>query len=564
MRASLRARLLAFSGAKLLVFGLLVGVGFLLYQYRVLPMVRGNLAHKAEQSVAALATQLDMPLAAEDVAMMERELAPLLGDPDFLGIAVYRGNESLFYQHGAPPPRTQPAAPGRGQIRSRSVVAWTSIELEGLRLGSLVVSFSTRRVDRVARWTGWIAVVAAAVWLAAVLLSVRFSSSFVRPIQRMMEFSRSVADGNFAIRLEGGAPGELDTLVADLNRMTAALETRDLALAQRQRELERSLGELRMAQDELLQSTRLASVGELAGRMAHEVLNPITSVQGRLSVLLRDDNTVRSQNLMTLADITCGWEGAYARGGMPELVRSLETPVPDASGGRRPLISEDLAMLAGIRQYLAEDGESRRSDLMFLLNEVGRITRILDGMRVLTRPTSVFDTVLVSTPLDAALEICRDAAAKHNVTLEASGQVDQPIYVDRYEVIQVLTNLIRNGMQAIEGRVGRAGGAVTVSVQSAGERVHLRVTDTGTGIQPEHLPLLFESNFTTRPPHEGTGLGLSLARRLVRRAQGNLTIERTELGRGTTFLIDLPLAGERSPAHQPTATHTEEVLHAAG
>ncbi len=104
---------------------------------------------------------------------------------------------------------------------------------------------------------------------------------------------------------------------------------------------------------------------------------------------------------------------------------------------------------------------------------------------------------------------------------------------DSDQIHQVLLNLLLNALQAINGD-----GTITVTVKSAGQFAVVDVTDTGPGIAPEHLPNIFRPFYTTKG--EGTGLGLSLARRIVEDHRGKIEVTST-LGRGTTFAVLLPL-----------------------
>ena len=136
-----------------------------------------------------------------------------------------------------------------------------------------------------------------------------------------------------------------------------------------------------------------------------------------------------------------------------------------------------------------------------------------------------------------------DVAARRRVQVRLAADSDVEVKVDRYEFVQILTNLLRNALMAIEEKSGRAGGAVQVTARVTDDRVAVRVEDDGCGIRDEHVPLLFEASFTTRSSRDGTGLGLGIARRLARGFGGELRLERTVPGQGATFLLEIPLAG---------------------
>jgi signal transduction histidine kinase len=245
-------------------------------------------------------------------------------------------------------------------------------------------------------------------------------------------------------------------------------------------------------------------------------------------------------NLETLRDITGAWRAAYREGGMEGLMRSLAA---SPGLGAPPLLDEDLDNLDGIASYLADSHRERAADVAFLLKESDRVVHIVDGMRSLTRVSGTRVRARVADLLRESVDTVADSAARGLIELRLDTVPAAEVMVDRYEFVQVLTNLLRNALLAIEERNGRAGGQVTLATVVDGDKVSVRIADDGCGIRPEHIPLLFEASFTTRSARDGTGLGLSIARRLARGFGGELRLERAALGEGATFLLEIPLAG---------------------
>jgi signal transduction histidine kinase/HAMP domain-containing protein len=316
--------------------------------------------------------------------------------------------------------------------------------------------------------------------------------------------------------------------------LEARVQTRTSELEQVNRRLNDSLSDLRRAQEELMRSSRLTAVGAIAAQTAHEVLNPVTSIHGRLTKLESDSLAARA-SVETYSTILAAWSTAYARGGIDGLVATLREPAQD---GKR-LADEDLANLQAFEQLQRQREDYLATSFQFLLREVNRITRIVDGMRNLSRQQGTPTVVAVDDVLREAGEILGDGLHKRGIALSVQVERACAVRADRYELLQVLTNLMRNAMQAIEEKSGRAGGAISLTASTSGEQVHVRITDSGAGMRLEHMPLLFESNFSTRSNAEGTGLGLSISRRLARGAGGDLAVESTRHGAGTTMLLTL-------------------------
>jgi signal transduction histidine kinase len=137
--------------------------------------------------------------------------------------------------------------------------------------------------------------------------------------------------------------------------------------------------------------------------------------------------------------------------------------------------------------------------------------------------------------LEEVLVVERPEFDKANITLEARLAADVPIVlVDKLLLRQAIINLLVNAVEAMPG-----GGQLFVSLRRRGEMAEIEIRDTGRGIAPEHRQRIFQLFFTTRPG--GSGIGLASAFRTIQLHNGSIEFE-SEVGRGTMFRIDLPLA----------------------
>jgi signal transduction histidine kinase len=301
-------------------------------------------------------------------------------------------------------------------------------------------------------------------------------------------------------------------------------------------ELVRRDGELRALQEELTESTRLAAVGELAGATAHEVLNPLTSILGRVTRMLGAQDESFEHNRRSLGAVHEAWAAAVARGGAPALLAELSAPSP--LGGS--VVAEDLAVLRGVAASFDAVCGSYRDDLGFLLREVRRVTQIVDGMRGLSRRRATLTRVSVGALLAEALAFLQDSLARHGIAVTVASPAEVWVEVDRYECLQVLGNVLRNAVLAIAAR-GRGVGAIAVRVELAEPFARVHVEDDGIGVQPE-LPAPLPDLRLSGRTDAGEGLGLAVARRLARGLRGDLRLAWTRPGEGSGFVVDLPLA----------------------
>jgi signal transduction histidine kinase len=190
-----------------------------------------------------------------------------------------------------------------------------------------------------------------------------------------------------------------------------------------------------------------------------------------------------------------------------------------------------------LKQHQAQDPESE--DIQMIVNEATRCRYIMRGLLDFARQSRVVKT---KTNLEALI---REVVA--NLSLKAQGtgitvscQIEDQLpelMLDGEQIRQMLTNLVQNGMDAVQGQ-----GEVTVSagIAAAEGWVILRVRDTGVGMPQEVISQLFTPFFTTKQLGKGTGMGLAIVYGVVKMHSGDITVE-SAVGRGTTFLIRLPL-----------------------
>ncbi len=255
---------------------------------------------------------------------------------------------------------------------------------------------------------------------------------------------------------------------------------------------------------------RLAAVGQLAASVAHEVNNPAAFVLTNL--------TAMEERLANLESFVGEMRTCFPRGGFPD---------------RR--VAELLARSGADAGLL----ESRRI-LEDCVSGVQRIVSIVKDLRGFARAPDAHAPEEVSLT-----DVCEDACklVAHEVVYRARCvkrfEPTPRILANRNQLTQVLTNLLLNAAQAIQ-EGDRDNNEVELTTGVEGDRVFVRVRDTGAGIPDDVRPRLFEPFFTTKPGDRGTGLGLAVSSEIVRRHRGELRFESTP-GRGTVFEVWLPV-----------------------
>jgi PAS domain S-box-containing protein len=266
---------------------------------------------------------------------------------------------------------------------------------------------------------------------------------------------------------------------------------------------------LKKAQSQLVQSEKLASLGQLVAGVAHEINNPLSFVSNNVAVLQREVHALR--DLLAL----------YQEG--------------------EALLAEHRPELHGRIREFAE-----RIDLNYTLSNLdGLVARSRDGLKRIQQivkdlrdfarlDESDLHEVDLNAGIASTVNIIQGQAKKQQVALELDLTPLPGVSCYPAKINQVVLNLLSNALDACS-----AGGKVTVSTRTNGDGVEVLVTDTGSGIDPAIRERVFDPFFTTKPQGQGTGLGLSISYGIVQMHGGTIDFESTP-GQGTRFRVWLP------------------------
>lgn len=392
-------------------------------------------------------------------------------------------------------------------------------------------------------------IVMTAAFLAAILLS----RSLTKPLSALVDRMSMAAEGDLSTQIHLGTQDEIGVLAESFNQMIFDLKesrdqleeiNRDLdqKVKERTRQLEEQNRAVKEAQEALLRTTRLASVGEIAGRAAHEVLNPLTSLLTRVGIMEKKIKGEMAPHIQVLHDIHSAWSRDYAEGGFDRLLDSWKQPSAIATD--MTLWQEDLQNIQGFEKSMSSGLIGLQSDTEFLAKEGGRINKIINGMRKLSVTQSDRKPCSLHEILQECSLIMGDLFNQKNCKIVHDFQSESDLVeVDRDEVIQAMTNLMRNSLHAMEDAYhGAAGkGVLRISSAKVGSEIQVYFEDNGAGISSENQQKLFQGQFSTKNPDQGTGLGLGISRRFIRSSGGDVEFVSSIPNSKTVFLIRIPL-----------------------
>jgi len=308
---------------------------------------------------------------------------------------------------------------------------------------------------------------------------VLLSRIVVKPIDKLLAMTGAYKDGFMVPALSDSSKNEIGDLTRSLSHMLRRLEENKRELQSHISSLEKANQDLRQAQNEIIRSEKLASVGRLAAGIAHEIGNPIGIILGYLDLLNSGDITEAEKK---------------------DFMNRIES-------------------------------------------EIVRVNRIIRQLLDFSRPSSgepektrVHDSVKMTLGMLEPQPMMEGI----RTTLELNARKDT-VLADPNQLQQVLVNIIMNAADALGEQKGETPvRQLTIRSEGFGGTIELRFSDTGAGIPEKEILRIFDPFYTTKEPGKGTGLGLSVCYRIVEGLGGTIRAE-SKIGGGTTIIVSLPV-----------------------
>lgn len=286
-------------------------------------------------------------------------------------------------------------------------------------------------------------------------------------------------------------------------------ETAEAELVRRNNELTELNAKLSMAQEQLAQSEKLASIGQLAAGVAHEINNPIGYIFSNFGTL--------ETYIANLLEMLKAYEDAEASIGLPQVLAKVKT----------------------VREHIELD--FLKEDIPVLMSEskegIIRVRKIVQDLKDFSRVDAhqEWQWANIHHGIDSTLNIVSNEVKYKADVVKEYGDLPE-IECLPSQINQVIMNIVVNAAHAINGPRGK----ITIRTGAEHGHVWILISDTGSGIPKEILSRIFDPFFTTKPIGSGTGLGLSLSYGIIQKHNGRIEVE-SALNVGTTFRITLPI-----------------------
>ena len=507
-----------------------------------------NLTKRAETAAKLFATTSKNGVLSYDLASLDSIVSEVMTNPDVVYARVVNADGQIFAQSGDIQLLNRPfVADQKVPDVDDGIFDATSDVIEAETLyGRVEIGISiTEMQSSIAAIKRWTAGLALFEMILVGLFSLFLGSYLTKQLNVLRTGAKNITEaldsGQFAIaRVPEDSQDEVAEVAIAFNSLVDNLEVehqrtqsfqnamqglnRTLEIKVKQRtqqievqnqELQQTNRDLKSAQTKLFQAEKMASVGQLAAGVAHEINNPIGFINSNVSCL---------KNYVDVYIEVCDRTNALL---------SLPTDSPTYNEQKTEMVTELLAY------FEDQDIDFINDDIKELLSDTDdglkRVIDIVQNMKVFARADSdtkqSFD---INQCITTTAKMVKSKVEQNAELILKLGDLPRTI-LNVGKINQVLTNLMVNAGQAIEGK-----GTVTVYSALVDEQIQIKITDNGSGMDEDTMKSIFNPFFTTKPEGEGTGLGLSISFEIVQEHGGSIDVD-SRVGEGTTFTLTLPI-----------------------
>ena len=491
-----------------------------------------------------------------DLASLEADATEILSNPNISYVRVLDNNNNVYVEKGEPEALNHPFQLDSDVMSATDGIYDTAADIKvgetlygRVEIG-LDVDSINQSVNRVRTWTLTLAAIELAlIALCSFLLGSYLMSQLKQLRAGARHLGAAVKDKNYQdISVKVRGKDELSELAEAFNQLVELLKDENIhrervegelkelnsllevkvkqrtsLLNQKNFQLEEANKDLKEAQVQLLQAEKMASVGQLAAGVAHEINNPIGFV---------------NSNMHTLSEYVATYQMIFQQLN-DVLLKDTDAHQDEAIKQLRNIIQQ-------------QDMEFINSDISELITDskdgLIRVAEIVKGLKLFSRVDSdEMQSYNLNDCVRTTLAMVNNQL-KYICSVETHLGSIPHIMMNMGKISQVVTNLLINAGQAIESTGVQ--GTITITTRELDGYIELSVQDTGCGIESSHLDKLFNPFFTTKPEGQGTGLGLSISFGIAQEHGGTLHASSKD-GEGSCFTLCLPI-------HNPLDDNAED------
>ena len=446
---------------------------------------------------------------------------------------------------------------------------------QGEAVGTLQLLISTSSLDEsITNYVYTIGLILLLVIIISTILAYFFQKILSKPVIKLTEATRKIGkESDYSLRVFKTTYDEIGDLYDEFNKMLSTIQLRESerdgaleALQHRTEELTHTLNELKAAQSRIIQSEKMAALGQLVAGVAHEVNTPlgairssITNIQNSLNTLLQDLPSfyrniesgllpVFNRLILRAVESTIFVSSKEERQYRRSVTRELEELDVENADSLADLLV-DMGIYSGIDEYkdiFAHESGPLLMENAYKLSGIFKSTKnislaadkaanVVLALKTYSRAESSEEksTMSIKDSIETVLTLYHNLI-KHGV--EVIRTYDELPNISCYcdELNQVWTNIVHNALQAMNGK-----GKLEIQIHNADQFAEVRIIDSGSGIPENIKDKIFEPFFTTKPQGEGSGLGLDIVKKIIDKHNGQIEVE-SEPGR-TCFIVRLPI-----------------------
>lgn len=360
--------------------------------------------------------------------------------------------------------------------------------------------------------------------LVAVATTTAFRSVIVGPIIRLAGVAGKVAENrDYKLRAEVDGRDEVGQLTATFNDMLSRIEASDLDLRDAYSQLEKESAQREQLQDDLVKTSRMAGMAEVATGVLHNVGNVLNTVNLSVQHVLERLESTRLGHLRQAVGMIQSQNGNLA-----------EFLTSDTRGRAIP------DFLSKVTDHLSTENANLRTEMTGLTGHIEHIKEIVSTQQSYARVLGVTELLSPKDIIEDALRLSNDSMGRHNISVVREFEKVPDVLGDRHKTVQILVNLVTNAKDAmIENAPAQR--TITVRLENEDEEmVSISIADQGIGIKAEDLPNIFHHGFTTKT--NGHGFGLHLSALSAQEMGGYLRVHSDGKDRGAVFTLGIPVA----------------------